>query len=563
MAVAKENDTCEMSPMGSAGAEKQTPSHAVGEVHVEARESLRPAEWDESLEDDLQPEIRADFTVHDKRDMRRMGKKQVFRLTEYQRNFRLVSTIGFTTCVMGTWEILLSSNTQGLAAGGLAGLFWSLCWAYIGQTFIVLSLAEMASMAPTAGGQYHWVSEFAPPKYQKVLSYLSGWLSAVSWQSIVALNGFLIGAIIQGLVTLNNSDYNPTRWQGTLLVIASVIGVAMFNVFAAKHLPLAEGIFVTIHVFAFFPIIITLLVLAPKQSAAAVFTQFTDNGAGFPSIALTVMVGQVCTMFVVLGSDSVAHMAEEIKNASIVVPRSMVWSFVFNVPFTFGILLTYLFCIGNITDALATPTGFPFIYVFQNATGSVAGATGLTVVVLVLLIMVTISALASTSRQTFAFARDNGLPFSSWLGAVHPTWHVPVNSVIFTCIFSTALSLINIGSTVAFNAMLSLSTVALMATYMISISCVALRRFRGEELPPCRWSLGRYGLPVNVTALVYAAWSFFWSFWPNTWVVTAENFNWSSVLFVGMMGVSLLVYYFQARHIYVGPVVKVEGRKLN
>jgi hypothetical protein len=63
-----------------------------------------------------------------------------------QRNFRIITTIGFTTCVMGTWEILLTANTQGLVAGGLAGLFWSLCWAYTGQLFVILSLAEMASM---------------------------------------------------------------------------------------------------------------------------------------------------------------------------------------------------------------------------------------------------------------------------------------------------------------------------------------------------------------------------------------------------------------------------------
>lgn len=56
----------------------------------------------------------------------------------------------------------------------MPGLFWSLCWSYTGQFFIVLSLAEMASMAPTAGGQYHWVSEFAPPQHQRLLSYLSG-----------------------------------------------------------------------------------------------------------------------------------------------------------------------------------------------------------------------------------------------------------------------------------------------------------------------------------------------------------------------------------------------------
>ena len=219
------------------------------------------------------------------------------------------------------------SNTQGLIAGGMAGLFWSLVWSHIGQFFIVLSLAEMASMAPTAGGQYHWVSEFAPREYQKILSYLSGtrlsaplltpfhllccsladrpaysgWLSTVSWQSIVALDAFLIGSIIQGLITLNDESYSPTRWQGTLLVFASVIGVSLFNVFAAKHLPLAEGTFVTLYIFSFFPVIITLLVLAPKQPASAVFTQFTDNGAGWPSIALTVMVGQVSSMFVVLG----------------------------------------------------------------------------------------------------------------------------------------------------------------------------------------------------------------------------------------------------------------------
>lgn len=28
--------------------------------------------------------------------------------------------------------------------------------------------------APISGGQYHWVSEFAPPRYQKFLSYMTG-----------------------------------------------------------------------------------------------------------------------------------------------------------------------------------------------------------------------------------------------------------------------------------------------------------------------------------------------------------------------------------------------------
>jgi choline transport protein len=105
------------------------------------------------------------------------------------------------------------------------------------------------------------------------------------------------------------------------------------------------------------------------------------------------------------------------------VPKSMVWTFLLNVPFTFGLLLTYLFCIGDVTQAIASTTGFPFIYVFQNATGTVGGTTGMTIVILLLLIMITISSMASTSRQTFAFARDNGLPFSKWLGHVSRHHH--------------------------------------------------------------------------------------------------------------------------------------------
>lgn len=123
----------------------------------------------------------------------------------------------------------------------------------------------------------------------------------ISWQSIIAIDSYIVGVIIQGLVVLNDSSYEPKRWQATLLIFASIIGIASFNVFAAKHLPLAEGIFVTFHVFAFFPVIITLLVMAPKQSTHDVFANFTDNGAGWPSQALSVMVGQVSTMFVVLG----------------------------------------------------------------------------------------------------------------------------------------------------------------------------------------------------------------------------------------------------------------------
>ena len=91
-------------------------------------------------------------TRHDASDMQRMGKEQQFR-----RNFNQFASISLTTICMSTWQVIFIANTQGLNSGGLAGLFWSYVWTFFGFGAIIASLAEMASMAPCAGGQYHWV----------------------------------------------------------------------------------------------------------------------------------------------------------------------------------------------------------------------------------------------------------------------------------------------------------------------------------------------------------------------------------------------------------------------
>lgn len=73
------------------------------------------------------------------------------------------------------------------------------------------------------------------------------------------------------------------------------------------------------------------------------------------------------------------EVAEEIESASIVIPRSMLASVALNGTLGFSMVLATLFCLGNAEDALASPTGFPFIEVFVNATGSKAGATAMVI----------------------------------------------------------------------------------------------------------------------------------------------------------------------------------------
>ena len=107
-----------------------------------------------------------------------------------------------------------------------------------------------------------------------------------------------------------------------------------------------------------------------------------------------------------------SQMSEEIQNASKIVPRAMISSMLLNGVLGFGMLIAVLFCLGDITAALESPTGYPFMEIFLQATGN--SVSGSTVMIAIVTIMGTLSIpgfLATSSRAIWAFSRDRGLPF--------------------------------------------------------------------------------------------------------------------------------------------------------
>lgn len=258
------------------------------------------------------------------------------------------------------------------------------------------------------------------------------------------------------------------------------------------------------------------------------------------------------------GSDACAHMSEEIKDAGRNVPVAMYWGYFSNGIMAAILLVAYLFATPSVEDSLDDASGFPLLYVFKQMT-STAGVNGLTAIIILPVIFSNIMFNASTSRQTWAFARDKGLPFSKWISKIDPKRMIPVNAIILSCVISCLLSLINIGSSTAFNAIISLNTAALMFTYQFSISCVIYRKiWYPKTLPARRWDLGRFGLPINIIGVLYCFFAMFWSFWPTELPITAENFNWSVVIFVAIFILSLVMYVLKGRKEYEGPVVEVK-----
>ncbi|KAK5726509.1 hypothetical protein LTR17_012632 [Elasticomyces elasticus] len=402
------------------------------------------------------------------------------------------------------------------------------------------------------------VSEFASPKYQRFLSYVVGWLGVLGWQVGVAFSGFLVGTQIQGLLALNYEWYTYERWHGTLLILAMLLFSVLFNTLLAHQLPLLEYVVLAIHLLGFLCILIPLWALSTRSPSTEVWTSFNDPGWG--NQGLSTLIGIVASVAPLLGADAAAHMAEELVNASFTLPRILLWATVVNGAMAFVMLVTFCYCIGDLESVLSTPTGYPFIQVFYNSTQSLPAANAMTSLIIILSACSNITVMAGSSRQLFAFARDSGVPFASWVAYVRPRSNVPVNAIIVSFAVAVLIALINIGSTVAFNSVTSLGTGTLTISYIISISCMIWRKLSGRPLLPSHFDMGRrFGLVVNFVALAFMCLVFVIAFFPPIPLplLTVVSMNWSILIFGVVVLFSMGYYVVFGRKQYVGPVAFV------
>ena len=191
---------------------------------------------------------------------------------------------------------------------------------------------------------------------------------------------------------------------------------------------------------------------------------------------------------------------------------------------------------------------------FLSITKSKAAASTMSAIIIAVLVSAVIAEVATASRQIWAFSRDNGFPFSAFLRQVNPSLPIPLNALLVSLVAGVGLSLINLGSAVALNAILSMTLSALLASYILSIGCVLSKRLRREPLPVARWSLGKAGLWINLVAMIFLVPLFVFCFFPLAAKPDLTTMNWSSAMFGGIMLLSAIWYIIRGRKVYTPPV---------
>lgn len=260
----------------------------------------------------------------DAADMARLGKAQQFR-----RNFSFWSTMGFVSIYMATWEFSIVSMSPVLPLTGYGGFFWTFLGCMLLYGTVVLSLAEISSMSPTAGGQYHWVSEFAPAGWQKGMSYAAGWMSSLGWIASLAggtyacadLVGVCVG-LARGMGGDDTSLFSFAAWQLFLVILALLLVTIALNTLGAGFLPALEVVSLVGHTAGFVVFVGVLWGLCgragtaggaggtvPLNTAREVFLSW-ENGSGWGDYGAACLVAQVSIIWSMLGSDTIVHICE-------------------------------------------------------------------------------------------------------------------------------------------------------------------------------------------------------------------------------------------------------------
>jgi amino acid transporter len=198
-------------------------------------------------------------------------------------------------------------------------------------------------------------------------------------------------------------------------------------------------------------------------------------------------------------------------------------------------------------DILGAPSGQALPYIFHIVTGSPGGGLGLTFLVLGVTLFCSISITVAASRCTWAFARDDAIPGAKLFARVDSRLGVPVWALALTTVVQILLGLINLGSTSAFTAFVSVGVIALAVSYAIPIGISFLWNKR-VEVSQARWNCGPVIGPVaNVLALVWIAFEVVLFSMPTALPVTAITMNYASVVFVGFGVISAFWYFAYAR----------------
>ncbi|MGH3719482.1 MAG: amino acid permease [Pseudonocardiaceae bacterium] len=413
----------------------------------------------------------------------------------------------------------------GFGFGGPAYI-WTWPIVFVSQFAVCLVFAELAARYPIAGAVYQWSRRVSTDP----LGWMAGWLMQLGYIISVAAIAIALQAVLPEVWSgfqLVGTDTSPTSPGGARnaiilgsICIAVCIAIASFGV---TKMALITRIGVTFEIVGVV-LVVVLLFLHAQRGPGVVFQTNGVQGTGsyvFPFLASMLMAA-----YVMYGFDSAAELSEETNDPRRTAPQAITRCMLVSAVGGGLLILATLMAAPDVTAAELSSQGIA--YVVSAQLGDVVGRIVLAIVA-ISIFSAALAISASATRVVFSMARDGQLPFAKALATVSPRTQTPILPGIVVGLLSIGVLLINLGQTSVFATVTSVSVVIVYLAYLlvtIPLLWHRIRRNPAHTPHPAYFSLGRWGLPVNIIAVVFGMFLLVDVGWPRAAVYDPQGQGW-------------------------------------
>ncbi|KPM37120.1 hypothetical protein AK830_g9451 [Neonectria ditissima] len=459
-----------------------------------------------------------------------------------KRDLSLINIVAVGWNVCNSWAAVAATMSLSIASGGSVTLLYGLLLVVVLNGSAAATMAEIASVYPTAGGQYHWTGILAPKKWSRGISYVCGVINLLGWIATVA--GFVVttGQLVTGLATFLHPSYTIESWHVFLIFQLMNIIFVLYNMFLIKRTLWIHDVGFVISLVSFFVILVTCLARSQsKQDDSFVWGNFV-NPTGWKADGVVFLIGLSNPNFIYSGLDGAVHLAEECTDAARTVPKALMSTIVvgFITGFAFAIAMTY--CTTDFDAVMAAP--------------SKGAAVTFTSILVVCGCFAIIGCHQTASRLTYAFARDNAIVLSPKLATMSDRYGVPIYALLANGVVVAVIGFVYLGSTSAFNAMVATGLILLQVSFAFPAALLLWRKRSVRFLPKNRpFRLGPFGWVANFLTIVFAVVALIFYSLPTVLPVTSSNMNYACAV-IGIMFVFGVANWFgYASRNYRGPTM--------
>ena len=508
----------------------------------------------------------------DEQRLAELGYKQ-----ELKRGWSGFSNFAISFSIISVLAGCFTTYGQAFDNGGPIAI--SIAWPLISVLIlaVAVSMSELASAMPTAGGIYYWASKLGGAGW----GWFTGWFNLIGLVAVVASVDYVCASFLMNLLGLYNVHFIfdfAKAAAGTSVHYSAHVNFALFaailivhgliNVFSSHLVSIFNGISVWWHVIGV-AVIVVILAFVPSHHASLSYVfghRINASGFGHGMYWFYVLpLGFLLTMYTITGYDASAHVSEETHNAAEQAPKGVWRSVFYSAVIGWIVLLAITFAVQKSHETEIIKAGFPALTIFTTALSS-AAAKAVILISTVGQLFCGMACVTSASRMTFAFSRDGAVPgHKLWrrLGRNRtPTW-----AVFFVCVFALIVTFPayfpnHLGKPVAFLAVTSISVIGLYIAYTIP---VFLRWRMRERFQAGPWTLGARYKWINPIAFVWVAICvviFCLPFTPEG-VFFKHGFNWSAVNYaplvtIGVMLAVTIWFVVSAKRSFTGPVRTID-----